>query len=120
MLHRKVVFSLFLKLLAVAYLIGVLLHLMDLMDLRLAFSKMNFIWEVWIVFLFVADALAAIGLWRGRVWGISIFLTVASLQLLAYTLFSHIFGQQTPLILFHAVSLFFFLLFQIARAPKIY
>jgi len=108
---RFQIFRALLKVLAVAYLVGAFFHLMDLLDLRLRFSEMNTGWKVWIIYLFVADALAAIGLWGNKTWGILIFLMIASSQLIAYTLFSDFFGLQVPLILFHLISLSLFLLF---------
>ena len=95
----------YLKFLAVPYFIGAMLHGLDLFDLRLHFLEMLPIWKSWIVFLAVADFVAAVGLWRNHRLGEYAFLTIAILQLVAYIGFSSTFGTQTPLIAFHTTTL---------------
>lgn len=111
--HKALVHSLlkrraariYLKLLAVLYFIGCVLHLMDLFGQRLHFFELSKTWQVWIVYLLIFDLFAAIGLWRGRTWVIGLFLLIAISQLMAYTGFQNVFGDQTFLIVFHLSTL---------------
>ena len=96
--------KIYLRILAALYLIGAILHLLDLMDLRLQFSQMDSVWKAWIIFLFIADLIAAVGLWKRARWGIGTFLLVASAQLIAYLGFRRFFGDQWFLVGFHAVT----------------
>lgn len=92
-------------LLAIAYAVGAVLHLLDVLDLRLKFTAMNTLWKSWIIYLLVFDTLAAIGLCRKKIWGDILFLFIASSQLIAYTKFNAIFGNQDFLITFHVVCI---------------
>lgn len=95
------IFSRFLLFVGCLYAVGFLLHLLDVLGLRLNFAEMNSLWRSWIVFLLVFDLAAAIGLFLKRWWGQVSFLLVAVCQLIAYTKFSDIFGGQDVLIYFH-------------------
>ncbi|OFZ38269.1 MAG: hypothetical protein A2504_17850 [Bdellovibrionales bacterium RIFOXYD12_FULL_39_22] len=95
----------YLKLLSFLYLIGAILHLLDLLDLRLIFSEMGMIWKVWIVFLLVGDTFVSVSLWRQKLYGEIAFLTIGFSQLIAYTVFRSYFGNQTELIIFHMVTI---------------
>ena len=95
----------YLKVLAVLYLVGSCLHVLDLLDLRLKFSEMNALWKTWIVYLTLADFLAALGLWRGTQVGELLFILIALSQLAVYIGWSSHLGNQTTLIVFHAVTL---------------
>lgn len=97
--------GIFLRVIAVLYGIGALLHLADLFDLRLKFSEMNGVWKAWIIYLFVFDCIAAIGLWKGRPWGIAAFLVVSISQLVGYISFQNLFGPQWALVAFHIATL---------------
>jgi len=72
---------------------------------------MSTVWRTWIVFLLVADSIAALGLLSRKRYGEYCFLTVAAAQLIAYIGFMDIFGKQYFLISFHIVTLavYFFL-----------
>jgi hypothetical protein len=96
---------LFLRILALLYFIGFLLHAGDLFDLRLTFSEMNTLWKYWIIFLIFMDGGAAIGLLFRKPFGVGLFLMVAMSQLVAYIGFEKYFGSQISLIIFHLVSL---------------
>lgn len=98
----------FLKILAVLYFAGALLHVLDLFDLRLKFSELENYWKVWIVYLCIMDFIAGIGLWRLEKWGIYCFLAVAVSQLVAYIGFPQYFGNQFSLIVFHLLTLIFY------------
>lgn len=109
--------KIYLKVLACFYFVGSLLHLLDLLDLRLKFSEMSLVWQIWIIYLMVIDILAAVGLWRQKSWGILLFLTVAASQLIAYIGFVGIFGRQDSLIVFHVLTLTAYQFFK-WRNPK--
>ena len=91
--------------LAICYLGGFILHVLDILNLRLHFTEMDSVWKTWIIFLAIFDLLTAIGLFRKKLWGELVFLLVAVAQLVAYTRFQQIFGQQEFLIRFHTVCL---------------
>lgn len=97
--------GLYLRFLSICYLIGFGLHVADLFGVRLSFSEMDLIWKSWIVYLTVADFLAAIFLWLISPIGIWLFLLISTSQLVAYIFFQDIFGQQWPLVIFHSVTI---------------
>ena len=102
----------YLKIIGVFYFVGFILHVMDLFGARLNFTEMKMVWKIWIIYLTLADATASYGLIRNRIFGEILFLVVAFSQLVAYTIFAHIFGPQTLLIIFHllTVGIYIFLL----------
>ena len=77
----------------------------DILNLRLKFSEMDSIWKVWIVYLTIADLVAAVGLWRQKRFGDVLFVLVAVSQLIAYLGFKDIFSNQDMLIVFHVAAL---------------
>ena len=91
------------------YLFAAILHLMDILDLRLHFSEMTPGWRIWIVFLLIFDSLTALGLFFHKRWGVAFYLVVTMAQLVAYTFYSDTFGDQGLLITFHSVSLVAFI-----------
>lgn len=111
--------KLFLRTLAVLYLIGACLHVLDLLDLRLHFSEMNVAWKSWIFYLCIFDFIAAVGLWRQKRWGTVLFTMIALSQLVAYLGFQSFFGSQNFLVGFHVLTLaiFIFLFFRNRTAP---
>jgi hypothetical protein len=92
------------------YFVGFIMHGMDLFDFRLHFSTMTFNWKAWTVYLVVFDFLAAIGLFKGKRWGEIYFLLVAGTQIIVYTKFRAIFGNQNFMINFHIVCLVIYVL----------
>ena len=107
--------KIYLRIVAAFYFLGFALHLADLLDLRLNFSEMSAVWQIWIIYLTVFDLFAAIGLWQQRRWGIVLFIVVAISQLVAYLGFTKIFGDQTPLIIFHVLTLVSFCVLDFTR-----
>lgn len=105
----------YLRFLAICYFVGFVLHAMDVLDLRLQFSQMSLIWQIWIVYLLIFDFLASVGLWLARAWGIVIFVTVAASQLIAYIFFQNIFGSQMLLVYFHFATIGMFSLILVQR-----
>lgn len=106
--------KIYLRILAIFYFIGAVLHILDLFDQRLLFSKMDSTWQMWIIYLTIGDAVAYWGLWRFKKYGEFTFLLIAASQLIVYGFFKNIFGDQTFLILFHTLTLvvYFFLKFK--------
>lgn len=100
--------KIYLRILSVLYAVGALLHYLDLVGLRLDFAEMSMAWKAWIIFLAVADTVAAVGLWKTKTYGVVTFLVVAISQLIAYVGFSDFFGNQTFLIGFHVATLVVF------------
>ena len=108
----------YLKFLSLAYLIGGMFHFLDILDLRLIFSKMNLPWKVWTIYLFLGDLGAAYGLWNGRRLGVILFIIISISQLFIYSLYSDIFGRQSFLISFHLITLIIFIFLSIKRKRK--
>jgi hypothetical protein len=96
--------KLYLRILSVLYFLGFTLHLLDLFDLRLSFSQMNLTWKLWILFLLIADLLAAIGLWKLKQWGVYLFLLIATTQIIAYYGFFETIKNQNFLLVFHVLT----------------
>lgn len=103
--------KIYLRTLAALYFVGFLLHSLDVLGLRLDFQTMSMGWKVWIVYLLIADLLAAIGLWLQKPWGVGLFLFIAISQLAAYIGYKDFFGDQTELIAFHLTTLIMFISF---------
>jgi hypothetical protein len=95
---------LYVRILAVLYAFGGALHVADVFDLRLPFSRLPVFWKGWIVYLLIADALAAIGLWQRKRWGTGCFLVVAASQLLVYGTSRWGRRHEWPLLVFHIVT----------------
>jgi len=103
-------FKNFLRILAVLYFIAFIFHFLDLFDLRLSFSKMDELQKVWIVYLFLFDLIASIGLWFQKKWGELLFMFIAVSQIVVYGFFREFLGPQTFLIWFHLITLLFYFL----------
>ena len=98
----------YLRFLSGLYFVGGTLHALDLLSFRLNFSGLSVGWQVWVVYLMVADFLASIGLWMRKKWGIALFVLIATSQLVAYIGFKTYFGDQTFLVTFHVITLLFY------------
>lgn len=119
MICAKKVFSKFRIFLALSYLIGFILHLLDVMGLRLNIAELDTVWKSWIIFLLVLDLLVAVGLLLKKIWGEVLFLTVALSQLIAYIGFSSFFGDQVFLINFHLVCIFLYIYLKILSSTEV-
>lgn len=95
----------YLRVLAIFYFVGAILHLEDILNLRLPLSEMSWDWKVWIWYLLICDSIAAVGLWMQKGWGEGAFLLVATSQLMIYGGFPERFGPQTDLLIFHVATL---------------
>lgn len=102
----------YLQILAAFYFFGFTLHILDVLDLRLSYTEMPILWKTWIIYLTALDFIAALGLWRQKIWGEMAFLIVAFSQLIAYIGFKKYFGSQNELIAFHVITLFVYFVFK--------
>ena len=93
------------KVVSCFYAVGFGAHFLDVLDLRFKFSQESSVLRLWAVYLLVADAATAIGLWSGRPIGFALFAVVAASQLAAYSLFPNTFGHEYVLMGFHAATL---------------
>jgi hypothetical protein len=104
--------TIYLKILAVFYGYGALLHFADLLSLGhslgqshvLTFVQMPIAWKIATVFFALVDSIAACGLWTGAVWGVGAFLLAATSQMVMYTVFTAIFSHQPGLVVFRVVT----------------
>ena len=112
--------KLYLRIIAIFYFFGAIIHVMDVFSLRLIFSELSNIWKFWIIFLLIADTFAAVALWKQKTVGEYVFLFVAGIQLVVYSFFTNHFGNQRLLIIFHllTVSIYFFLKMKFSEKQK--
>ncbi len=107
--------SLFLRIMAVFYFIGSVIHLADLLDLRMQLSLLPLEWKVWIWYLFLSDFAAAVGLWLKKPWGQGLFVLIAISQLIAYLGLPSFFGPQPLLVVFHTATLLIYFILLVLR-----
>ncbi len=104
--------TIYLKILAVFYGYGALIHIADLLSLGhylwqthdLTFSQMPVAWKIATVYFAILNTIVAIGLWQGTWWGVACFLLAAASQIVMYTALTDIFTKQTGLVVFHLVT----------------
>jgi hypothetical protein len=102
----------YLRILAVFYLYGALVHLADLLSLGhhlgqthgLAFPEMSLPWQIGTVGFAAVDLVAAAGLWLRASWGVMAFLAAAVAQIVMYTFYSATFGNHRGLVGFHLAT----------------
>ncbi len=104
-LNKSSAMKFYLKMLAIFYFSGAILHMFDLFDLRLSFSEMNTTWRTWTVYLTIGDLIASYGLWNLKKYGLYSFFLISISQLIAYSFFKDFFGNQIFLIGFHFLTL---------------
>lgn len=105
----------YLRFLSLVYFVGFILHVADILDLRLKFSNMDTGWKIWIAYLCIADLIASIGLWKHKTWGVVSFFVIAISQLIAYLGFIEKFGRQDFLVGFHILTLAAYLLIRFRK-----
>jgi len=115
--------KLYLRILAVLYGLGALVHLALWLDIPLPGDVLTYsempptVRPAVKLFLFL-DTGTAIGLWLGRRWGITFFLMAAFGQIILYTGFSALYGQNMGLVSFHAIALLVYLILWVrTRSP---
>lgn len=102
--------SIYLKVLAVILLYGGLVHVGNLLGYSpMPYSEMppstRAAWQNGDVVFAILNFVAVIGLWRGKSWGIGVWLLMVVAQLIMYTLLTHIFTEQPQMIVFHLLAL---------------
>jgi len=105
--------STYLRILAVFYLYGALVHIADLLSLGhhlgqthgLAFSEMSRAWQIATTGFAVVDLIAAAGLWLRAWWGVMAFLAAAVAQIVMYTFYAATFGNHQGLVGFHLATI---------------
>ena len=105
--------SIYLKILAVFYGYGALIHFADGLSLGhylgqshgLSFTQMPVAWKIATVYFMILNVITAIGLWQGTWWGVACFLLAAASQVVMYTALTEIFTKQTGLVIFHLVTI---------------
>lgn len=103
----------FSKVLSILYFVGFFLHFLDLLNLRLNFAEMSTPWKAWIVYLTLLDLIASVGLWKQKIWGELVFISVALSQLIVYVGFKNYFGSQEALVWFHIFTLAIYVVLKI-------
>ena len=104
--------SIYLKILAVFYGYGALIHNAKLLSLGhylgqthgLPFAQMPRAWKIATIYFTILNAIAAIGRWKGTWWGVACFLLAAGSQVVMYTALTGIFTKQPGLVVFHLVT----------------
>ena len=104
--------TIYLKILAVFYAYGAVLHVADLLSLGhylgqfhgLTFAQMPGAWKIATVYFALLDSIAAYGLWKGAAWGVAAFLLAAVSQVVMYTVFAPTFSHQPGLVVFHLLT----------------
>ena len=102
----------YLKILAVFYGYGALIHVADLFSLGhylgqshgLTFAQMPAAWKIATVYFALLDSIAACGLWTAAGWGVAAFLLAAISQMVMYTVLTATFSRQPGLVVFHLVT----------------
>ena len=113
--------SIYLKILAVFYGYGALIHVADLLSLGHylgqshghSFAQMPLVWKIATLYFAVLNTITAIGLWKGTWWGVACFLLAAGSQLVMYTALTGIFTRQLGLVIFHLVTVGLYVLLRI-------
>jgi hypothetical protein len=85
--------SIYLKILAICYAYGALIHISDLLSVGhylgqshgLSFAQMPVAWKIATLYFAVLNPLTVIGLWKGTMWGVACFLLAAGSQVVMYT-----------------------------------
>jgi Family of unknown function (DUF6163) len=116
----------YLRILAVFYLYGALVHLADLLSLGhhlgqthgLAFPEMSLPWQIGTVGFTAVDLVAAAGLWLRAWWGVMAFLAAAVAQIVMYTFYSATFGNHRGLVGFHLATIAIYGVLLIRARPR--
>ena len=102
---------LLLKLFAVCYLIGAILHVLDVLGLR-GPAIMNLHQRSWLWFLLITEALSAIGLWFVKVWGLLAVLALTAAQLTVFLAWGQEHSLHTAVVVLDLASIATYFLFQ--------
>ena len=110
--EAMIMMPIYLKILAVFYGYGALVHIADLVNLGrylgqshgFTFVQMPVAWKIATIYFTILNTIAAIGLWKGAMWGVACFLLAAASQVVMYTVLTEIFTKQPGLVVFHLVT----------------
>ena len=88
----KLSMSIYLKILAVLYGYGALIHIADLLSAGhylgqthgYTFARMPVAWKIATVYFAILDTIVAIGLWKETWWGVACFLLAAASQVVMF------------------------------------
>ena len=101
--------SFYLKFLSLCYLVGAVIHLLDVFSVTRDYVNLALVDQIWIVYLLIFDSIAAVGLWKQKKYGEVVFLIIAFSQLIAYVGFQDVFGKESFLISFHVITVSIYL-----------
>lgn len=120
-IEAMIMMSIDLKTLAVFYGYGALIHIADLLNLGhylgqshgFTFAQMPLAWKTATVYFTIFNTIAAIGLWKGALWGMACFLLAAASQVVMYTALTEIFTKQPGLVVFHLLMVGLYMLLRV-------
>lgn len=77
-------------------------------DPRWRFESMRSEWQFVTINLAVADLVAGVGLWMRVSWGTVVWIYAAVFEAVVHTVFRRKFGDNYPLVVFHALTILAF------------
>ena len=114
----EIAYSGFLRLLAIFFIVFTFQIWMKAIgiasDPNVHFATMEPHWRSIVAALCVLHPLTALGLWGLFSWGIAVWLLNVLIQMSMYLLFSNLYGYDQIIVIFHAVCLGIFVIFQLA------
>jgi hypothetical protein len=114
----KVAYHLFLRLLALFFIIFTLQSWMRAIGISGAgspgFDTMPAYWRMAIAALCILHPVTALGLWGLFAWGIAVWLISIIVQLAMHLVFTDLYGPDQTLVIFHISSFAIFIIFHIA------
>ncbi|MGE0584252.1 MAG: DUF6163 family protein [Flavobacteriaceae bacterium] len=104
----------YLRVLGMIMLVRALFHWMGVLGMETVFSSpfldMTLSWQIMTVYFAALDAIAAVGLWFGAVWGVAGFLFAAVTEVVMHWIFPDIFGTNQTAVVFDIVSVTIYIL----------
>lgn len=104
----------YLRVLGIILLVRALFHWMSVLGMNTwfstAFLDMGLPWQIMTVYFAALDAIAAVGLWFGAVWGVAGFLFAAVTEIVMHLVFPEIFGPHQTAVVFDFVSVVIYVL----------
>ncbi len=115
----ELVFHVFLRLLAVAFLGFTLQTWMQVIGFwdgaNNRFDTMSTTWKIYIALLAVLHPVASVGLWTTLSWGRVIWFIAIAVQFVAFLSFSTELGENWPVFYFHLGSLAIYVIFMLTQ-----
>ncbi|MCB1476287.1 MAG: hypothetical protein H6883_09890 [Rhodobiaceae bacterium] len=104
----------YLRALGIILLIRALFHWMSVLGMNswfsTAFLDMEMPWRIMTVYFAALDAIAAVGLWFGAVWGVAGFLFAAVTEVVMHLVFPDMFGTHQTAVVFDFVAVIVYVL----------